>query len=569
MTEPLTAQYTAQSFLDAYNAQADYDKDVDKFRRMIYGMRALAEPGYATSPQGRKARGNFSSGSSSSGGTGMLSRFKLMRDEEQERIKRELERRQIEAMVDWEDDDDFLSWMSGQGKLLDTAEAKKLWETEKGQRRSDEGEKRAKSTERRAVRTEERAEAVLDKADLVATKSFELANEFVTDYSVDPTFKGERNAQRAIRARVINDDSIPKALKPKVIAAAIKRLKEQFGTVGRYEARGQKLAEESAARDVERLKGTQKTANEKDIVDAHTTMIVDKYAGRWRGQSAANQQAILAEIQREIGAKPLEQLPLELRSALFASVKSSLTQYGAMGAAYKEKKAEERTAVTQEREDIEFDQGQSDRAERVGGIAIAQGMADDVRTLVDGGMDREEAVRRVTDANIRTNFDEEEFKRLAELITTEVSPTQAKKIQLENERDLTPTDNLQVNLNNFNRVLDREMLRGPQADPFWYDHDVWMRRRIAIDHALAVFERVAPGVIDQEAINEGWNKLLEREEIVAHLDTLDDAAANEFLKRLLVHGYYTFKGGNALGVPLIIMQRIVYPEKFTPGKKKK
>jgi len=468
MTEPLTAQYTAQSFLDAYKAQADYEDEVNKFRRSIYALRAVAEPGYATSPQGRKARGNFSSGSSSSGGTGMLSRFKLMQKEEQERIRRELERRQIEAMVDWEDDDDFLSWMSGQGKLLEPAKAKELWRNEQKERDRIRQAEIRESVEERNIRTEERTEAVLDKADLVATKSFELANEFVTDYSVDPTFKGERNAQRAIRARVINDDSIPTALKPKVIAAAIKRLKEQFGTVGRYEA-----------------------------------------------------------------------------------------------------KDEERTAVKQEREDIEFDQSQLDRSQRVGGIAIAQRMADDVRTLVDSGMDREEAVRQVTGANIRTNFDEEEFKRLSDLITTEVSPTQAKKIQLENERDLTPTDNLQVNLNNFNRVLDREMLRGPQADPFWYDHDVWMRRRIAIDNALAVFERVAPGVIDQEAINEGWNKLLEREEIVAHLDTLDDAAANEFLKRLLVHGYYTFKGGNALGVPLIIMQRIVYPEKFTPGKKKK
>jgi hypothetical protein len=214
-------------------------------------MRALAEPGYATSPQGRKARGNFSSGSSSSGGTGMLSRFKLMRDEEQEQIKRELERRQIEAMVDWEDDDDFLSWMSGQGKLLDTAEAKKLWETEKNQRRAVEGEERAKSAERRAVRTEERAEAVLDKADLVAIKSFELVNEFVTDYSVDPTYKGERNAERAIRARVTNDDSIPTALKPKVIAEAVKRLKDQFGTVGRYDA-AKELDRAEAARNTAR-----------------------------------------------------------------------------------------------------------------------------------------------------------------------------------------------------------------------------------------------------------------------------------------------------------------------------
>ena len=235
MTEPLTAQYTAQSFLDAYKAQADYDADVNKFRRLIYGMRALAEPGYATSPQGRKARGNFSSGSSSSGGTGMLSRFKLMQKEEQERIRRELERRQIEAMVDWEDDDDFLSWMSGQGKLLEPAKAKELWRNEQKERDRIRKAEIAERQEERNVRTEERTITKLEKADLVAVESFKLVNDFVTDFSTG-TYQDRENAKRAIRARVTNNDDIPGPQKPGVIAAAIKRLEEQHGKVGPYDA---------------------------------------------------------------------------------------------------------------------------------------------------------------------------------------------------------------------------------------------------------------------------------------------------------------------------------------------
>ena len=125
MTEPLTAQYSAKNFLNAYNEQVAHDREVDKYRRLIYGMRALAEPGYATSTQGSKARSNF--GATSSSSTGMLSRFKLLRDEEQAEIKRELGRRQLEAMPNWESDDDFMKWMKGQGPLVDPDSARKMW----------------------------------------------------------------------------------------------------------------------------------------------------------------------------------------------------------------------------------------------------------------------------------------------------------------------------------------------------------------------------------------------------------------------------------------------------------
>jgi hypothetical protein len=270
MTEPLTAQYTAQSFLDAYKAQADYDADVNKFRRLIYGMRALAEPGYATSAQGRKARGNFSSGSSSSGGTGMLSRFKLMQKEEQERIRRELERRQIEAMVDWEDDDDFLSWMSGQGKLLEPAKAKELWRNEQKERDRIRKAEIAERQEERNVRTEERTITKLEKADLVAVESFKLVNDFVTDFSTG-TYQDRENAKRAIRARVTNNDDIPGPQKPGVIAAAIKRLEEQHGKVGPDDAakeRDRAEAARNAARAAEQKNRDHETKVTKEALES-------------------------------------------------------------------------------------------------------------------------------------------------------------------------------------------------------------------------------------------------------------------------------------------------------------
>jgi len=230
----LTPQYSAANILKAYDEQMQHDRDVDKYRRWIYAAKSLADPSYARSAKGAQIRAKF--GTSSKGTTGMISRMKMLRDEEQDWIKGQFEKRQIEAMPGWETDEDFSSWLTGQGEYIDRDKAMSLWNAEKNQRRASRAEKRQIAQEGRSEREEERAITKLDKSDLVAIKSFELVNEFVTDYSVDPTYKGERNAERAIRARVTNDDSIPKALKPKVIAEAVKRLKAQFGTVGRYDA---------------------------------------------------------------------------------------------------------------------------------------------------------------------------------------------------------------------------------------------------------------------------------------------------------------------------------------------
>ena len=234
MAEPVTAQYTAQSFLDAYNAQNKHEEEVKRWMTIFDQMLTLNNPGYATSASAARNRAAISRG----GGTGTasaLSRFKLMRDEEQERIRRELERRQIEAMVDWEDDDDFLSWMSGQGKLLEPAKAKELWRNEQKERGRVRKAEIAERQEERNVRTEERTITKLEKADLVAVESFKLVNDFVTDFSTG-TYQDRENAKRAIRARVTNNDDIPGPQKPGVIAAAIKRLEEQHGKVGPYDA---------------------------------------------------------------------------------------------------------------------------------------------------------------------------------------------------------------------------------------------------------------------------------------------------------------------------------------------
>jgi len=230
----------------------------------------------------------------------MLSRFKLMRDEEQARIKRELERRQIEAMVDWEDDDDFLSWMSGQGKLLEPAKAKELWRNEQKERDRIRKAEISERQEERNVRTEERTITKLEKADLVAVESFKLVNDFVTDFSTG-TYQDRENAKRAIRARVTNNDDIPGPQKPGVISAAIKRLEEQHGKVGPDDAAKERDRVEAAKNAViaaEQKNRDHETKVTKDALESarrgNTEVMANGIYSRVKG--GMTKEAAMAEV---------------------------------------------------------------------------------------------------------------------------------------------------------------------------------------------------------------------------------------------------------------------------------
>ena len=247
MTEPLTAQYSAKNFLNAYNEQVAHDREVDKYRRLIYGMRALAEPGYATSTQGSRARSNF--GATSSSSTGMLSRFKLLRDEEQAEIKRELGRRQLEAMPNWESDDDFMKWMKGQGPLVDPDSARKMWgEYKKEQDRVKRFRWDEIEFNRRKIDDEDK--------DRIAEETFNYVSGVAADYARQG-HEGQRQILLELRTKIADDGKIPQRLKGLLMESVEKRLEEQFGVVGKYDDATEEravqravLAQESADREV-------------------------------------------------------------------------------------------------------------------------------------------------------------------------------------------------------------------------------------------------------------------------------------------------------------------------------
>ena len=557
MSDHITPRYSAANILKAYDEQIRFDRDVDKYRRVIYGMKSLSNPDYVRSTSGARDRSRF--GTSTKETNGMISRMKLLQKEEQDWLKGQFEKRQIDSMGNWETDDDFMSWLKGQGDYIDRDKALTIWNTEKNQRRAEAGELR--QAEKFDIEKTEAADL-----DLIDEKSIGYANDFIVDYSVDPTHKGQRNVLRAIRSRVMNDEDIPRKLKAKVIADSVKRLQDQFGTVGRYDA-----AQEEAR--LAKIARTTKTDDEKDAVNAYTTLITDRYAGRWRGQSSDIQQGILAEIQREISNIPLDKIPLELRSGLFESVRKSLGQYGEMGAAYKARVEEKRLSTAESRRETEFTQSQADRKEKKKGTQMAREMAARVIEKMEGGLSKSDAVKevlkdrlgtKVSDKGIKaelfeTPFVEEEFNRILSGVGREY--TAAKKMQLENERDLVRTGDPQKDVNSFNQVLEREMIRGPQLSPSWHEYGIWKKRGIAIGNALAVFERVNPGHIDRDVIEKDWNEFMEDEDIKEYLAILGKEEKNAYRTKLLQ------AAADDLGIPLVVMQYILFPEAFKIGKR--
>ena len=511
----LTPQYSAANILKAYDEQMQHDRDVDKYRRWIYAAKSLADPSYARSAKGAQIRAKF--GTSSKGTTGMISRMKMLRDEEQAWIKGQFDERQFKEMRTWESIDDFYKFAGEQGPYYDK-------------------ERGLGMALKHINARDKEAQRALEKA---TKEEGEDIKRWVSGYA-----GSFRKRPAEIRGAVADNDSIPDHLKEAVVKGAVDAIKNIEQTTA-----GMATAERQAKGDVEA-----------DMLGAFTTLITDRYSGRWRGQSTATQQGLLADIQAEIRSIKLDDFPLELRPALFKAVKDNLAQYGAMGAAYKEKKAEERTAVIQKREDTEYSAKASERAVKMTRDANAEIMARAVWRLVnDQNMSPQAAQRQVVQENDIAKFNPELFQNIVNAALKTVTPTAAYKATMEEEKLLTPTGDDQKDVNNFERALDMEMERGPALTPLWHQYAIKEKEGIAIDNVLRTLNRVDPGRIDREFIRKEFKEYVTQEDIAAIMKTPEgDALVTEMIK----------SAAKRLRVPFNVIEYIILPKRYELGSKK-
>ena len=515
MAEPLTPTYSASSILKAYDKQVRFDKDVDKYRRLIYGMKSLANPSYARSAAGSSDRSRF--GTSTKGTTGMISRMKMLRDEEQDWIKGQFDERQFKEMRTWESIDDFYKFAGEQGPYYDKERGLGM------------ALKHINARDKEAKRALEKA----------TKEEGEDIKRWVSGYA-----GSFRKRPAEIRGAVADNDSIPDHMKEAIVKGAVDAIKNIEQTTA-----GMATAERQAKGDVEA-----------DMLGAFTTLITDRYSGRWRGQSTETQQGLLADIQAEIRSIKLDDFPLELRPALFKAVKDNLAQYGAMGAAYKEKKAEERAAVIQKREDTKYSAEASERAVKMTRDANAEIMARAVWRLVnDQNMSPQAAQRQVVQENDIAKFNPELFQNIVNAALKTVTPTAAYKATMEEEKLLTPTGDDQKDVNNFERALDMEMERGPALTPLWHQYAIKEKEGIAIDNVLRTLNRVDPGRIDREFIRKEFDEYIKQEHIAAMMETPEwNALVTEMIK----------SAAKRLRVPFNVIEYIILPKRYELGSKK-
>jgi len=511
----LTPQYSAANILKAYDEQMQHDRDVDKYRRWIYAAKSLADPSYARSAKGAQIRAKF--GTSSKGTTGMISRMKMLRDEEQAWIKGQFDERQFKEMRTWESIDDFYKFAGEQGPYYDKERGLGM------------ALKHINARDKEAKRALEKA----------TKEEGEDIKRWVSGYA-----GSFRKRPAEIRGAVADNDSIPDHLKEAVVKGAVDAIKNIEQTTA-----GMATAERQAKGDVEA-----------DMLGAFTTLITDRYSGRWRGQSTATQQGLLADIQAEIRSIKLDDFPLELRPALFKAVKDNLAQYGAMGAAYKEKKAEERAAVIQKREDTKYSAEASERAVKMTRDANAEIMARAVWRLVnDQNMSPQAAQRQVVQENDIAKFNPELFQNIVNAALKTVTPTAAYKATMEEEKLLTPTGDDQKDINNFERALDMEMERGPALTPLWHQYAIKEKEGIAIDNVLRTLDRVDPGRIDREFIRKEFDEYIKQEHIAAMMETPEwNALVTEMIK----------SAAKRLRVPFNVIEYIILPKRYELGSKK-
>jgi len=511
----LTPQYSAANILKAYDEQMQHDRDVDKYRHWIYAAKSLADPSYARSAKGAQIRAKF--GTSSKGTTTWMARMKMLRDEEQAWIKGQFDERQFKEMRTWESIDDFYKFAGEQGPYYDK-------------------ERGLGMALKHINARDKEAQRALEKA---TKEEGEDIKRWVSGYA-----GSFRKRPAEIRGAVADNDSIPDHLKEAVVKGAVDAIKNIEQTTA-----GMATAERQAKGDVEA-----------DMLGAFTTLITDRYSGRWRGQSTEIQQGLLADIQAEIRSIKLDDFPLELRPALFKAVKDNLTQYGAMGAAYKEKKAEERTEVIQKREDTKYSAEASARAVKMTRDANAEIMARAVWRLVnEENMSPQAAQRQVVQENDIAKFNPELFQNIVNAALKTVTPTAAYKATMEEEKLLTPTGDDQKDINNFERALDMEMERGPALTPLWHQYAIKEKEGIAIDNVLRTLNRVDPGRIDREFIRKEFDEYIKQEHIAAMMETPEwNALVTEMIK----------SAAKRLRVPFNVIEYIILPKRYELGSKK-
>ena len=298
----------------------------------------------------------------------------------------------------------------------------------------------------------------------------------------------------------------------------------------------------------------------KDLLDAQKSSKVaeavddlyDKYWPAWGSGLFEDQMRVRNEIaDDEIVSSLPKKYQSEAIKQIHARLKDTLTATERGAAA-----AEARRVGAEEERVWKFDKLKSDTATATASISIARKMSEEVEELVSGGMNIQQAKNKVAEEYEKTAYDRDEFnKSVKTRVGEDATLTSPSKRTSEMVKFLKPTGNDENDLLQSQLALESEIRSLGELNPAWHTFGIAKQRSIAVENFLRIL-----GIADRSRAAELDGLKASFEKSMESFEG-DEVAIEAEVVRIIEESV------NKLRLPRLVIEFILFPEKFEFGKK--
>jgi len=283
-----------------------------------------------------------------------------------------------------------------------------------------------------------------------------------------------------------------------------------------------------------------------------TKEYLDSWHNRYRHQKGVTQQKQLSTIWAEISESDM---PTTGKVELMESVVDSLKKiHGGFGETWSKEQDEIRKTVTDEREEWKFDQLVSDKANVTASLAIARQMSEKVEELVSGGMNILQAKNQIAEEYEKTGYDRDEFnKSVKTRVGEDATLTAPSKRTEEMITFLTPTGDDANDLRQAQIALESERQSMSELNPAWHTYGAAAQSGIAVQNFLRSLR-----IADSARLSQ-LDTL--RSEFDKHIADFEGDDIETEVARVIEESV------KKLRLPKLVIEYILFPEKFEFGKK--
>ena len=298
----------------------------------------------------------------------------------------------------------------------------------------------------------------------------------------------------------------------------------------------------------------------KDLLDAQKSSKVaeavddlyDKYWPAWGSGLFEDQMRVRNEIaDDEIVSGLPKKYQSEAINQIHARLRDTLKATDSGAAA-----AEARRVGAEEERVWKFDKLKSEKANVTASIAIARQMSDRVEELVSGGMNIQQAKNKVAEEYEKTAYDRDEFnKSVKTRVGEDATLTSPSKRTSEMVKFLKPTGNDENDLLQSQLALESEIRSLGELNPAWHTFGIAKQRSIAVENFLRIL-----GIADRSRAAELDGLKASFEKSMESFEG-DEVAIEAEVVRIIEESV------NKLRLPRLVIEFILFPEKFEFGKK--